>query len=528
MSLQFWALWLTLWGRMGMALLTALPFAFTWPLEMWVRLHYGSPISANFVALAFETNAAELVNLVSSLGWLVWLPVAWLFLYVWAVWLSFRWRLRWRGPLRWVGLALLVATTASLSFTAAPGEDGWLTEGSPSDALGLNARRGLGGYWASAFPVNQIVALQTFRRERRSMEAIRTKIQQYRFGAYVPDPQRAATTVVLVIGESSTAQRWSLLGYGQETNPRLKSLPLSMFSNVASVSSMTRIAVPAALAHRPVLTSAGLVDADAQPSLVQAFNEAGYDTYWFSNQAAMGPHDSSIAIYAAEAKYSRFLNPGASSSRGSLDELLLPALDGALAAAGPKLIVLHTLGSHFDQSLRYPAAFAHFLPAPGATEGGSQSSSSRTQMEQNAYDNSVLYTDHVLAEVIERVKSLDDRAVVAYFSDHGVDAHRTPCQSDSMIARVTKASRHVPVFFWMSSAFRDSNPSLPKRLQDNRDQPYTTAAIFGSLLEISGVSLRSASLETLESLLRAPTKNLSPRKHANAFANSCEFDSGSL
>ncbi|WP_399681455.1 phosphoethanolamine transferase [Xenophilus sp.] len=530
MTVQFWLLWLALWGRMGVALLLALPFALIWPLEVWIRLHYGSSISANFVALAFETSPAELADLLSTLGWLVWLPLGWLALYGCAVWVAFHWRLRWRGRSRWIALGLLIGLTGLFSLANDAGQGDWSVERHSSDAPGLDLRPGPSTPWSDAYPVNLITAMQTYRLERTSMAAIRSKIEQHHFGAHVVDPARAAETVVLVIGESSTAQRWSLLGYERETNPRLKAFDLVAFGNVASVASLTRVAVPAALSPRPALTSKGEVDIDAQPSLVKAFAEAGYDTYWFSNQAAMGPHDSSIAIYAAEARHVRFMNPSSYSARGSLDEILLPALDEALAQAGPKLIVLHTLGSHFDQSLRYPSAFAHFQPVSGVREKGAATlmPASQEQLEDNAYDNSVLYTDHVLAEVIRRVESRGGRSVVAYFSDHGVDVHRTSCRPRSVMVRATRASRHVPVIFWLSQAFRERNPYVPLRLQEHRDLPYTTTVMFSSLLEISGVTLESVPLDALESLLRAPVKGTSSRRYPDAFADSCQRIAGSL
>lgn len=521
MALQFWVLWMALWGRTGVAMLLALPFALTWPLELWIRWHYGTSISANFVALAFETNFDELANLASSMGWFACLPLAWLALYAGVVWLLLHWKVQWKGRLRWATLILLGVVSAIQSLAVDGHEGAEPLKDRSSDTLGLRERQEPGGYWADAFPVNQVVALQIYWREKAAMAVIRERIQNYRFGAFVPHPDQAAETVVLVIGESSTAQRWSLLGYERETNPRLKTLPLSIFTNVESVASLTRIAVPAALAHRPVLTLEGLVDRQAQPSLVAAFNEAGYDTYWFSNQAPMGRHDSSIAVYAAEAKHTRFLNPSSYFSRGSFDEVLLPALDGALAANGPKLVVLHTLGSHFNQSLRYPDAFARFLPTP--TMPSESIRSSRVQMEGNAYDNSVLYTDYVLSKIIQRVASQGGRSVVGYFSDHGVDAHRTSCRNESMVARTTLASRHVPVFFWMSPAFKESNPSILQRLHAHRDQPYTTTAMFSSLLEISGISLSSISSDALESLLRAPMKETSARRSSGTFADSCRL-----
>lgn len=526
MGLQFWLMWLALWGRVTWALLSALPFVLAWPLEMWVRLYYATPVSANFVALALESNLAEIANLLSSLGlWWV-LAVAWMLLYGLALWAASIRRLCWHGRTRWVCLVTLSIATAFSSWMWSGVDEGW--EGATDEQLlGATAKRGVLDHWESVFPLNQLIAIHKFQREKSALEAIHARLGAFNFGARNMDAAQAVDSVVLVIGESSTAQRWSLFGYERDTNPRLAALDVTAFTRVASVSNITRIAVPAALAHIPVLNARGIVDPMAQPSLVKAFREAGYATYWISNQAAVGLHDSSIAVYAAEAQHRVFLNPGSYSSRGSLDEILLPELERVLAVKGEKkLIVLHTLGSHFDPSLRYPSEFSKMWSSSKSKFDAKQGLSLSTR-QSDAYDNSVLYTDHLLGEVIRKVSRYDSQAVVAYFSDHGVDMHRVSCDLSSPINRLTRASYHVPTIFWASEKFKQQQPQIWSALKENREEPYTTGAIFASLLEMSGIVMSALSYSELESFIRS-NKGVSRDSlpltlpSRDAFENTCQ------
>jgi lipid A ethanolaminephosphotransferase len=78
-----------------------------------------------------------------------------------------------------------------------------------------------------------------------------------------------------------------------------------------------------------------------------------------------------------------------------MDEGLLHGLDDMLRQArGTQLLVLHQLGNHGPSYFRrYPAAFARFKPECRSDD---LRSCSREQIV-NAYDNALLYTDHVLA-----------------------------------------------------------------------------------------------------------------------------------
>src|SRR5690606_14753139 len=82
------------------------------------------------------------------------------------------------------------------------------------------------------------------------------------------------------------------------------------------------------------------------------------------------------------------------------------------------VLVLHQIGSHGPAYyLRYPESYRRFRPDCRSAEF---SDCSKEEIV-NAYDNTILYTDHILASVIDRLAGEQGRLDTAmlYMSDHG-------------------------------------------------------------------------------------------------------------
>lgn len=96
------------------------------------------------------------------------------------------------------------------------------------------------------------------------------------------------------------------------------------------------------------------------------------------------------------------------------DMLLVDELKESLARhpQGKHLVILHTEGSHYLYSQRYPSSFVRYQPECI----GVDQACSKAQLI-NAFDNSVLYTDSFIDNVIDQVR--DKKALVFYAADHG-------------------------------------------------------------------------------------------------------------
>jgi len=116
-------------------------------------------------------------------------------------------------------------------------------------------------------------------------------------------------------------------------------------------------------------------------------------------------------------------------------------------------VIFHMIGSHGPAySERYPPEFEVFKPACRSNE----LQRCTTQEVVNAYDNSILYTDHVLAKQIDLLQANASRfdSMLLYASDHGeslgeqgIYLHGLPY---SFAPRVQK---EVPMLLWASRGY---------------------------------------------------------------------------
>jgi lipid A ethanolaminephosphotransferase len=145
---------------------------------------------------------------------------------------------------------------------------------------------------------------------------------------------------------------------------------------------------------------------------------------------------------------------------------------------GDVLIVLHQMGSHGPAYFkRYPKAFERFKPA---CQSATLSDCDK-QGIINAYDNTILYTDHFLAETIKLLKEYDQsrQTMMLYVSDHGeslgekgIYLHGAP------FMMAPKAQIHVPLFIWQGPLNAVDRQSLLERAA----LPQSHDALFPSLM----------------------------------------------
>ena len=306
---------------------------------------------------------------------------------------------------------------------------------------------------------------------------------------------------VYIIGEASRAMNWQLYGYGRETNPLLSGVgDLVVFRDVLTQSNTTHKSVPLILSSVATGEHEELYRRKGLPAL---FNEAGFDTWFISNQSPQGAmidhlaHDARHVIYIRSPRH---------------DMQLLDEMRKALERSTSQklLFVLHCYGSHFSYHQRYPREFAHFQP-----DNDVAIARQHRPMLVNAYDNSIRYTDYFLAQTIDYLRSLKGTSsALLYCADHGEDLIDDDRERFLHASPTTTAYQlYVASLAWFSEDYRTHFPEKAAAAEANETAPATTHALFHTMADMA--SIRGRFLTTKVSLVSPDFDRTAPRRYLN-------------
>ena len=306
---------------------------------------------------------------------------------------------------------------------------------------------------------------------------------------------------VYIIGEASRAMNWQLYGYGRETNPLLSGVgDLVVFRDVLTQSNTTHKSVPLILSSVATGEHEELYRRKGLPAL---FNEAGFDTWFISNQSRQGAmidhlaHDAKHLIYIRSPRH---------------DTQLLDEMRKALERSTSQklLFVLHCYGSHFSYHQRYPREFAHFQP-----DNDVAIARQHRPMLVNAYDNSIRYTDYFLAQTIDYLRSLKGTSsALLYCADHGEDLIDDDRERFLHASPTTTAYQlYVASLAWFSEDYRTHFPEKAAAAEANETAPATTHALFHTMADMA--SIRGRFLTTKVSLVSPDFDRTAPRRYLN-------------
>lgn len=467
------------------------------PIETFFVLQYGYPSTRHVLALISETNAGEAAEFFSGL----WLPLSAATCAALAAWLALRFWVPDHRVARW---GVSMASLGALAVLLVVPEVARRIDTAP---LALRQFS-----WADAYPVGLAFRVAGFVRAQLATSEARAAIAAFDWGA-TTDVDRM--TVVVVVGESSRPDHWQLGGYARETTPRLSARSDVVFlHDLVSPWTLTRYSVPTFLKRKAATQAAVL----PEKSIIAAFRQAGYETFWFANQEGL----DEVTMLASEAEHRRSFNlaVGRGDIDAAYDGAMLPAVQQALRSASPrKLIVLHTKGSHWDFQLRYPDAFRHFTPdRTAAGESGKYDPRNRDLLV-NAYDNSIRYTDYLLAELISDLQTAGGPAALIYASDHGLGLYDHGCKIFGQ-GNDLEASYRTAGMIWLSPTWRQLHPDGAAALGRNAKLPLTTAGtIFHTVAQLGGLNITDESKSLVSAEFRPR-----PRPVNTIPAGSTDFD----
>lgn len=280
--------------------------------------------------------------------------------------------------------------------------------------------------------------------------------------------------IILVVGETARADRFSLNGYTKTTNPELSKQNVVSLTDVSSCGTSTGESVPCMFS---VMKRKHFDREDALhiENALDVLAENGVQILWRDN-------NSDSKGVAVRMQYENFRSPTLNPvcDEECRDIGMLSGLDKFIAAKGGKdiLIVLHQMGNHGPEYYRrYPKEFERFTPSCKSSD-----LKNCTQQEiDNAYDNAILYTDFFLSQVIEFLKKYDGQYETAmlYVSDHGesLGEHGIYLHAAPYII-APKEQTHIPAIVWMGQNF----DYKIDQLKPYRDYPLSHDDLFCMLL----------------------------------------------
>lgn len=460
---------LSIFKNVGIGLWICFPFIFLHAFQIVLFYLYGQDIIASDMFLnVVTTNTSEVNELLGSLLLSIGLVCV---LYIPVLILaSLQWKrkncLSWsfRKQMLFSSIPLLVISF-SLSF------------------LSKNNQTNTFAFKDDVYPVNVLNNLNFAYQKWNKIKRYPETSKNFTFKAHrdqVPGKERQI--YVLIIGETGRADSWSLYGYDRLTNPNLMSEKnLVVFKDALTQSNTT---------HKSV--SIILSDVDAKhyhkiyqrKGIMQAFREAGFKTICLSNQTENG---SFIEYFTKEAdiyKTIRTRNPKTHLLEHSFDEELVALMQEEIEKnTGDLFIVLHTYGSHFNYTDRYPEKFSKFKP--------DRLYEVRRSMKDrlvNAYDNTILYTDYFLSEAIKVLKKSRAEVAMLYVADHGEDLfdddrnkflHASPTP--------TYYQLRIPFVMWFSDPYMLANKNETNAAEWNSSKPISTNAVFHTMLDAAHI-----------------------------------------
>ena len=335
-----------------------------------------------------------------------------------------------------------------------------------------------------AVPWQMVVAYRRYTQQLENMQGMLDNVSKIPPLHNLEDAQaNQPATLVLVIGESTNRQRMSLYGYPRQTTPELDKLKdqMAVFNNVITPRPYTIEAL------QQVLTFADEENPGLHlktPSLVSMMKQAGYKTWWITNQQTMTKRNTMLTTFSQQADEQIYLNNNRNQNARQYDGDVLEPFSRALADSAPrKLIIVHLLGTHMSYQYRYPPTFDQFTDRKGVPDGVRDDQ----LPTYNSYDNAVLYNDFVVSSLIKDYAKTDPNGFLLYLSDHGEDVFDSPGHSTlgRNEGKPTAPMYTVPFIAWASPKWRETHTW---DFAGDVDRPYSSSHLIHTWADLAGLS----------------------------------------
>lgn len=295
-------------------------------------------------------------------------------------------------------------------------------------------------------------------------------------------------TLVLIIGESTTRTRMGIYGYNRNTTPMIEQFKkenpnLLVFNDVVSSRPYTIEILEQALTfadeRHPDLYL-------TQPSLIHLMKQAGYKTFWITNQQTMTKRNTMLTMFSKQTDKQYYMNNDRNQSARQYDDAVIQPFKEVLTdPAKKKFIVIHLLGTHMKYEFRYPKSSEYnvFQDKTGIPFNIDDDNAK----VYNSYDNAVSYNDYVITTLFNTFKQSHDNGFMLYFSDHGEEVYQTPPYD--VLGRNEKAPTKpmytIPFILWESPSWLKTHPN---NYQAYVDRKFSSQDLIHTWSDLAGLT----------------------------------------
>ena len=285
--------------------------------------------------------------------------------------------------------------------------------------------------------------------------------------------------LVLVVGEATRADHWSLNGYERDTNAPVADDDVISLAHVRSCATSTAYSLPCMFSALG-FDDFSLEDANAQENLLDVLQRAGVNVLWRDNNS-----DSKGVAVAVPFEDFRSPDVNPVCDVECRDVGMLAGLDGYIDAhpTGDIVVVLHQMGNHGPAYYkRYPKQYERFTPVCKTNQ-----IEDCTQEEiRNAYDNATLYSNAFLSSVIDflQPRQSDFATAMVYMADHGESLGEMGLYLHGLpYALAPDAQTHVASLMWFGRGFEQEG----ERVRAKANQPLSHDNYFHTVLGMLNV-----------------------------------------
>ncbi|NBE06120.1 phosphoethanolamine transferase [Paragemmobacter ruber] len=304
---------------------------------------------------------------------------------------------------------------------------------------------------------------------------------------------------VVFVGETARAQNFALNGYDRPTTPELERRGVINFTDVTSCGTSTAVSVPCMMSN---LTRDGYSynRSIRQENLIDVLHHADVDVLWWDNNTG----DQGVAARITKARRMTAADdPEACVAGECTDAVFLGPLKQALPTiTRDTVLFVHMIGSHGPSYyLRYPPSAEYFTPACRTAEFADCT----VQEIVNAYDNSIRFTDTVIARTIDLLSAQTNIApAVLYLSDHGESLgedglylHAAPY----FMAPATQTT--VPMMMWLPDSYTSGLAVQRNCIEAKAGQSQSHDNLFHTVLGLMDIETeaRDPSLDLISGCL---------------------------